>query len=117
VSGDPVQLQQVVLNLLLNAAEACRDLAPERLHVVLRASAERRADVPWALVSVEDLGVGINGADAARLFDAFYTTKSGGLGMGLSISRSIIERHGGKLWATPNPEHGTTFHFSLPVFA
>jgi len=66
-------------------------------------------------VAVEDAGVGIDVTKAARLFDAFFTTKPGGMGMGLSISRSIIERHGGRLWATPNPTHGTTFHFTLPV--
>jgi signal transduction histidine kinase len=66
------------------------------------------------LVAVEDAGVGIDVTKAARLFDAFFTTKPGGMGMGLSISRSIIERHGGRLWATPNPTHGTTFHFTLP---
>jgi signal transduction histidine kinase len=63
---------------------------------------------------VEDAGVGFREQDEARLFEAFYTTKPSGLGMGLSISRSIIERHGGRLWATPNPDHGATFHFALP---
>lgn len=117
VSADPVQLQQVMLNLLLNAAEASRGLEQARLRVIVRASLEHRSEGPWVLVSIEDLGVGIDPVDTARLFDAFYTTKAGGLGMGLSISRSIIERHGGKLWASPNPEYGTTFHFSLPGLA
>jgi PAS domain S-box-containing protein len=117
VNADPVQLQQVVLNLLLNAAEASRGLEPARLRVVVRAMRERRVEGPWVRVSIEDLGVGIDARDTARLFEAFYTTKAGGLGMGLSISRSIIERHGGKLWATPNSEHGSTFHFSLPGLA
>jgi PAS domain S-box-containing protein len=117
VSADPVQLQQVVLNLLLNAAEASRGLEPSRLRVIVRASRLRRAEGSWVQVSIADLGVGIDTVDPARLFEAFYTTKAGGLGMGLSISRSIIERHGGKLWATPNQEYGTTFHFSLPGLA
>jgi signal transduction histidine kinase len=64
---------------------------------------------------VEDAGVGFREQDETRLFEAFYTTKPSGLGMGLSISRSIIERHGGRLWATPNPDHGATFHFALPA--
>ena len=66
------------------------------------------------VLAVEDAGVGFREQDEARLFEAFYTTKPSGLGMGLSISRSIIERHGGRLWATPNPDHGATFHFALP---
>jgi len=78
---------------------------------------ERRDRADWAVVAVEDAGVGIAAADTARPFDAFYTTKPSGLGMGLSISRSIIERHGGRLWATRNPQHGATFAFALPGMA
>ena len=66
-------------------------------------------------MAVEDAGVGIDVTKADRLFDAFFTTKPGGMGMGLSISRSIIEGHGGRLWATPNPTHGTTFYLTLPA--
>ena len=66
------------------------------------------------LVAVQDAGVGIDAQKTDQLFGAFYTTKPGGMGMGLSISRSIIEAHGGRLWATPNPDHGATFHFALP---
>jgi len=73
-----------------------------------------REDALMAVVAVEDAGVGLH-VSQARLFEAFYTTKPGGLGMGLSISRSIIERHGGRLWATANPAHGATFHFALPA--
>jgi signal transduction histidine kinase len=113
VMGDRIQLQQVVLNLLMNAAEAVREVPPERRRVVVRSTVEDR-DGPWAVVAVEDAGVGFGEAEAPRLFEAFYTTKPNGLGMGLSISRSIVDSHRGRLWATANPEHGATFHFALP---
>ena len=113
VMGDGIQLQQVLLNLLLNAAEAVRDVPPERRRLVVRATLEPREDGPWTVVAVVDAGVGF-GVEAPRLFEAFYTTKPGGLGMGLSISRSIIESHRGRLWATANPDHGATFHLALP---
>ncbi|MDC3958045.1 PAS domain-containing protein [Polyangium jinanense] len=114
VSGDPVQLQQVVLNLMLNAAEASKDMPAERRRVVIRTFVERRASGDFVHVAVEDAGVGLDPAiDKARLFHAFYTTKENGLGMGLSISRSIIERHGGKLWARPNEGFGATFAFAI----
>src|SRR6266850_569341 len=114
VMGDRIQLQQVLLNLLLNAAEAVRDVPPERRRVVVRSTLEQREDGPWAVVAVEDAGVGFREGQAARLFEAFYTTKPDGLGMGLSISRSIIDGHRGRLWATANPGHGATFQFALP---
>src|SRR5882672_6758188 len=114
VMGDRVQLQQVLLNLLLNAAEAVRNVPPERRRLLVRSAVEQRDDRAWAVVAVEDAGVGFREEQAARLFEAFYTTKPGGLGMGLSISRSIIEAHGGRLWATANADHGATFHFALP---
>jgi C4-dicarboxylate-specific signal transduction histidine kinase len=114
VMGDRVQLQQVLLNLLLNAAEAVRDVPPDRRRVVVRSTLEQREDGPWAVVAVEDAGVGFGQEQAARLFEAFYTTKPDGLGMGLSISRSIIDGHRGRLWATANPGHGATFEFALP---
>ena len=113
--GDRVQLQQVLLNLLLNAAEAVREVPRERRRLVVRSTLERRDDGSWAVVAVEDAGVGFREEQAARLFEAFYTTKPGGLGMGLSISRSIMDRHRGRLWATANPGHGATFHFALPA--
>jgi C4-dicarboxylate-specific signal transduction histidine kinase len=114
VIGDRVQLQQVLLNVLLNAAEAVREVPPERRRLVVRSTLEQREDGPWAVVAVEDAGVGFREVEAARLFEAFYTTKPGGLGMGLSISRSIMDGHRGRLWATANPDHGATFHFALP---
>ena len=115
VMGDRIQLQQVVLNLLMNAAEAVREVPPERRRLVVRSTFEQREDGLWAVVAVEDAGVGFGEAEAPRLFEAFYTTKPDGLGMGLSISRSIMDGHGGRLWATANPGHGTTFHFALPA--
>jgi len=115
VMGDRVQLQQVLLNLLLNAAEAVRNVPAERRRLVVRSAVEQRDDGSWAVVAVEDAGVGFREAQAARLFQAFYTTKPGGLGMGLSISRSIMDGHRGRLWATANPGHGATFHFALPA--
>ncbi len=115
VMGDRIQLQQVLLNLLLNAAEAMREVPPARRRVVVRATPDQHDGGPWVIVAVEDAGVGFGQDEAARLFEAFYTTKPGGLGMGLSISRSIIDSHKGRLWATPNPSHGATFHFALPA--
>jgi signal transduction histidine kinase len=114
VIGDRIQLQQVLLNLLVNAAEAMRETPPERRRVVVRSTVERRDDRVWAVLAVQDAGVGFTELDTARLFEAFYTTKPNGLGMGLSISRSIVERHEGRLWGTANPDHGATFHFALP---
>jgi len=114
VIGDRIQLQQVLLNLLVNAGEAMRETQPERRRVVVRSSAECRDGDVWAILAVEDAGAGFRELDEARLFEAFYTTKPGGLGMGLSISRSIVERHGGQLWGTSNPGRGATFHLALP---
>src|SRR6266436_4214199 len=114
VMGDRVQLQQVLLNLLLNAAEAVRNVPLERRRLVVRSAVEQRDDGSWAVVAVEDAGVGFREEQAAHLFEAFYTTKPGGLGMGLSISRSIMDGHRGRLWATANSGHGATFHFALP---
>src|SRR6266850_882575 len=114
VAGDRIQLQQVLLNLLMNAAEAMRAVPAVRRRMVVRATDDHRDDGPWAIVAVEDAGVGFSEAEAPRLFEAFYTTKPGGLGMGLSISRSIIDNHRGRLWATANSDHGATFQFALP---
>jgi signal transduction histidine kinase len=114
VIGDRIQLQQVLLNLLVNAGEAMRETPPERRRLVVRSTAECRDSGVWAILAVEDTGVGFREADQGRLFEAFYTTKAGGLGMGLSISRSIVERHGGQLWGTSNSDHGATFQLALP---
>jgi PAS domain S-box-containing protein len=114
VLGDRVQVQQVIINLVINGIEAMAPVTDRTRELVI---CSRAPDGNQVLVTVEDSGVGIDAAKAARLFDAFFTTKPGGMGMGLSISRSIIQAHGGQLWATSNPAHGTTFHFSLPAMA
>ena len=98
VTGDRVQLQQVILNLLRNASEAMDGIDDRPRRVVIRTARDRDDHVR---VSVEDLGVGLDTLGVDRLFEAFYTTKTDGMGIGLSISRSIIESHGGRLWATP----------------
>lgn len=112
VLGDRVQLQQVVLNLVLNAAEAMAG-SEDRRAVVIRTAADRGA----VTASVQDAGRGLGDTDLARIFDAFYTTKPEGLGMGLSISLGIIEAHGGRLWGARNADRGMIFHFSLPAAA
>ena len=112
VVGDRVQLQQVVLNLVMNAIEAMASVIGRPRKLVIRS--ERHGDEE-VRIAVHDTGVGIRASDLDRLFSAFFTTKPGGMGMGLSISRSIIEAHGGRLWATPNEPHGAIFQFSLPV--
>jgi PAS domain S-box-containing protein len=111
VTGDRVQLQQVILNLLRNALEAMSSIDDRPRHLVIRT--EREEDDRVRL-SVRDAGVGFKPQDEDRLFDAFYTTKSGGMGIGLSVSRSIIESHHGRLWTTPNDGPGVTFSFSIP---
>lgn len=110
---DRVQVQQVVLNLLLNAVDAMSHVEHRKRLAVLRTA----LDGDGVRVSVEDVGVGFAVADAERLFQAFYTTKSYGMGIGLSLSRSIIERHDGRLWGELNAGPGATFSFFLPVHA
>lgn len=112
VTGDRIQLQQVMLNLLRNAAEAMADVDDRPRNLVVRTELQ---DEECVRVSVRDAGVGLDGQAAARLFQAFYTTKSDGMGIGLSVSRSIIERHHGRLWAEPNEGPGATFSFSIPL--
>jgi len=117
VLADRIQLQQVLINLLVNAAEAMRDVPAERRRLVIRGVLEAIDEPARVVITVEDAGVGLGELQADRLFEPFYSTKPGGLGMGLSISRSIIESHGGRLWATANPKHGATFHLALPGIA
>jgi signal transduction histidine kinase len=112
VPGDRVQLQQVILNLLINSVEAMSPVEGRTRELLIRSSREGPAGV---LVAVRDVGIGLNPEQAERIFDSFYTTNANGLGLGLSISRSIIEAHGGRLWATPNEEYGTTLQFTLPA--
>jgi len=112
VLADRIQMQQLLLNLLMNAAEAMRDVSGRPRELLVQTLANGGGDV---LVSVRDTGVGLDPDVRARIFDAFYTTKPGGIGMGLSISRSIVERHGGRLWVEQNEGPGVTFRFTLPV--
>ena len=109
---DRVQVQQVLLNLVLNAVEAMKANNGNARHLQLRS--ERSGDGGVA-VSVRDTGPGLTHEDVDRIFDAFYTTKPGGMGIGLTISRSIIEAHGGRVWATANGTRGATVQFTLPA--
>jgi signal transduction histidine kinase len=111
VAGDRVQLQQVILNLLLNAADAMRAVEDRPKQLVIKTQHDEGDRVR---LSIQDVGVGLDPQIADKLFDAFFTTKSDGMGIGLSVSRSIIERHHGRLWAAPNDGPGATFSFSIP---
>jgi C4-dicarboxylate-specific signal transduction histidine kinase len=111
VTGDRVQLQQVVLNLLRNASDAMSGVDERPRQLLIRSEREEGDRVR---LSVQDRGVGFDPQAMDRLFEAFYTTKNDGMGMGLSVSRSIIERHHGRLWAAPNDGPGATFSFSIP---
>jgi len=111
ILGDRVQLQQVLLNLIMNAIEAMRGVNDRRRELTIVSA--RRPD--GVVVEVRDSGIGLDPQRAERVFEAFYTTKPEGLGIGLSISRSIVEAHGGRLWATPNEPNGAVFRCSLPV--
>jgi signal transduction histidine kinase len=116
VRGDRIQLQQVLLNLLTNAIEALRDVADRSRDVVISSRRHDMGPDAGVVVSLEDSGVGFDRVDVDQLFEALYTTKPNGLGMGLSISRSIILDHGGRLWATPNASYGACFQFFLPAW-
>jgi PAS domain S-box-containing protein len=111
VQGDRVQLQQVVLNLILNAVEAMSSVEPGARELLISTEQNQTGDV---VVAVRDSGPGIDPEHVQRVFEAFYTTKSGGTGMGLSICRSIIDAHGGRLWAEANEPRGTAFQFTWP---
>jgi signal transduction histidine kinase len=111
VAGDRVQLQQVILNLLLNASDSMRDVDDCLRELVIRTE---RDEGDGVRLNVQDAGVGLEPRGVDRMFDAFYTTKSSGMGIGLSVSRSIIERHNGRLWAVSNDGPGATFSFSIP---
>ena len=115
ILGDRIQLQQVMLNLLTNAIEAMRDVADRSRELMVSAHRHEVGAGAGVRVVVEDTGVGFEQANVERLFQALYTTKPDGLGMGLSISRSIILSHGGRLWATPNASYGATFQFVVPA--
>lgn len=110
VTADRVHLQQVLMNLMINAIEATKD-ADQKRELTIRS---RRAEIDQVLVSVSDTGVGLPQQQTEQIFEAFFTTKLNGTGMGLRISRSIIESHGGRLWAAHNSPRGASFHFTLP---
>jgi signal transduction histidine kinase len=114
VTGDRVQLQQVILNLVLNAVEAMSAVDDRPKELLVRTA---RTDSNGALLAVQDCGSGIDPANLERVFEAFYSTKPGGMGMGLSICRAIIEAHGGKLWASQAAPRGAVFQFTLPPTA
>jgi C4-dicarboxylate-specific signal transduction histidine kinase len=117
VLGDRVELQQVLLNLVVNAMDAMSDVEMSDRTLEIRGVADERDGHPVARISVQDRGVGLRAEQADQLFDPFYTTKAHGMGLGLAISRSIIEAHGGRLWAEANPGPGATFSFALPAVA
>ncbi len=112
VEADRVQLRQVLLNLVLNAMDSLTNTPEGEKEVVIRTEQENDMEI---LVSVEDSGSGLTPKTSEEIFEPFFTTKPHGIGMGLSISRSIIEAHDGRLWATPRPSGGSAFHFSIPV--
>ena len=111
VLADAVQIQQVLLNLIMNGLDAMEGVAGSSR--LLHISSRRRGRD--AVVSVRDSGAGFAPKDARRLFEPFFTTKAGGTGMGLTISQSIIRKHGGSLWAVANADRGATFRFKIPV--
>ena len=112
VHGDRVQLEQVILNLALNAFDAMKSTADRPRRLTIKSVAD---DSGAVLITVQDSGSGIDRQTFEHLFEPFYTTKHHGMGIGLRISRSIIEAHGGRLWAEPNSGSGATFHFMLPA--
>jgi C4-dicarboxylate-specific signal transduction histidine kinase len=112
VVGDKIQLQQVILNLMMNGIESMTVVDARQRHLVIRSVAQEGDQV---CVSVEDSGVGVNAEVMPRLFEPFFTTRSQGIGMGLAISRSIVEAHGGRLWAESKVDHGSVFQFALPT--
>jgi C4-dicarboxylate-specific signal transduction histidine kinase len=112
VTGDRIQLQQVILNLLLNASDAMSGVHDRPRQLLVKTE---RDEADCVRMTVQDSGVGVEPQSVDKLFEAFYTTKNGGMGIGLSVSRSIIENHRGRLWAEPNDGPGATFSFSIPL--
>jgi signal transduction histidine kinase len=110
IPGDRVQLQQVILNLIINAVEAMSDVRKGSRELLISTAEDKSSGVR---VEVRDSGPGLSPESLERLFDPFYTTKPSGMGMGLSICRSIIEAHGGQVWVTANRPQGAVFQFTL----
>jgi signal transduction histidine kinase len=115
VRGDRVQLQQVLLNLITNGMEAMTIIEPSGRIITISGRSVTWEEKTEVLVSVQDAGTGFKPEEQDRLFEAFYSTKADGMGMGLAISRSIVEAHGGRLWAEANQGAGATFLLSLPI--
>jgi len=113
VAGDRVQLQQVVLNLVMNAIEAMSGVSERPRELIITT---QNIDADCVQATVEDSGIGIASDTIDKIFDSFYTTKTSGMGMGLSISRSILQSHGGQLWAVGRDAPGTMFHFTVPKY-
>jgi C4-dicarboxylate-specific signal transduction histidine kinase len=111
VVGDRVQLQQVIMNLIRNGSDAMRSIDDRPRQMIVKTE---RAEEDHVRLSIQDAGVGLGPQGRDKLFEPFYTTKNGGMGIGLSVSRSIIENHHGRLWAAPNDGPGATFSFSIP---
>ncbi len=112
VKADRIQIQQVLLNLVINGMDAMEQVEKPSRHLLIRS---RRTNDEEILVQIEDCGMGLNPQNPEEIFQSFFTTKPHGIGMGLSISRSIIESHDGRLWATPRAEGGAIFQFTLPI--
>jgi signal transduction histidine kinase len=112
VQGDRVESQQVLLNLVMNAIQAMSSVEDRERRLTIT----QIIDGDQVQITVEDSGTGLAPDNIARIFEPFYTTKSGGMGMGLSICRSIVQNHGGRLWATANIGQGASFHFTLPKY-
>jgi C4-dicarboxylate-specific signal transduction histidine kinase len=112
VTGDRVQLQQVIMNLLQNASDAMNNVHDRSRQLLIQTGPDDPAHVR---LTVRDSGIGLDPRTVNRLFDPFYSNKNDGMGIGLSVSRSIIENHGGRIWAKPNDDAGATFSFSIPL--
>ena len=112
ILGDRIQLQQVLLNLIMNAIHAMRRVTDRMRELTVSSALTEPGSV---LVAVEDTGTGLDPAIAQRIFEPFFTTKPDGLGMGLSICRSLVEAHGGHLWVSPRTLHGTALRFTVPI--
>ena len=113
--GDGIRLQQVLLNLVMNGMDAMNSVEEQKRLLLISGRGDVYDGWPAATISVQDFGTGLKAEEMERLFDAFYTTKPQGMGMGLAISRSIVEEHGGRLWVEPNNGPGATFLFTLPA--
>jgi signal transduction histidine kinase len=114
VFGDRIELQQVLLNLIANSIDAMESVAPESRRIEISSSPTTEQFIQ---VTVTDQGMGLDGVDVERMFTLSYTTKDAGTGVGLSVSRSIVEAHGGKLWAERHQGRGATFCFTIPVYS